>query len=129
MYDFGYSDIQKLEAEKFIQAANDTSNPFPWQKSLAGQDLVVCAAYGTVKKPLLQYLTGAVRSMLRGLSREERGALYLYLLFADTDPTRHPEWKPPWNSNIVDRAGRYNMSEREFACIQQMEKDRNLYVK
>jgi hypothetical protein len=89
----------------------------------------VCAAYATVKRPELQCLTGSVGSMLHGLKDEEREALYLYVLFAGTDPTRHPEWNAPWMSNIVDRAGTYNMSQREFDRIQQMEKDRNFNVK
>ena len=126
MYDFDYSDARKEEAEKFVQSANETSSA-PFRH--ASNDPVVCAAYATVKRPELQYLTGSVGSMLYGLSGQERGALYLYLLFADTDPARHPEWNAPWISNIVDRAGTYNMSEREFTRIQQMEKDRNFYVK
>jgi hypothetical protein len=126
VYDFDYSDARKEEAEKFIQGANETSSaPFRHARN----DPVVCAAYATVKRPELQYLTNSVGSMLYGLSGQERGALYLYLLFADTDPTRHPEWNAPWISNIVDRAGTYNMSEREFTRIQEMEKDRNFYVK
>jgi hypothetical protein len=127
VYDFVYSDYRKTEAESFVRAANHTVNA--QSRFLAGDDPVVCAAYATVKRPELQYLTGSVGSMLHGLDAQEREALYLYLLFADTDPTRHPEWNAPWMSNIVDRAGTYNMSQREFDRIQQMEKDRNFYVK
>lgn len=127
VYDFAYSIYRKEQAENSIRAANSTINE---QSSfLRGDDPVVCAAYATVKRPELQYLTGSVGSMLYGLTAEEREALYLYILFADTDPTRHPEWNAPWISNIVDRAGTYNMSQREFDRIQQMEKDRNFYVK
>ena len=127
VYDFVYSDYRKSEAESFVRAANSTINAE--SRFLAGNDPVVCAAYATVKRPQLQYLTGSVGSMLQGLSRQEREALYLYLLFADTDPGKHPEWNALWISNIVDRAGTYNISQREFDRIQQMEKDRNFYVK
>jgi len=63
--------------------------------------------------------------MLEGLDPRERRALHLKILFADTDPTRHPNWRQPWMNRIVDSVETYNVSDAEFQHLQELEADRD----
>ena len=82
----------------------------------------------TVKRETKQYVDVAVGSLLEGLSEEERGKLWLYVLFADTDPSVHPSWKG-WLKRAADEVGAYVVNNQTFHHLRTLEKERNWYEK
>lgn len=73
----------------------------------------------------------SIGSMLDRLYPEERKALHVFVLFADTDPASHPNWKDPWTQNpeIVDEAATYSISELDMQRVQSAETRRDWYDK
>lgn len=59
--------------------------------------------------------------MLTGLTAEERSVINLQLVFADSDPARHPEYNQTW-LNVVNSWSSYNVSEEQFEQIKRWEK-------
>ena len=59
--------------------------------------------------------------MLHGLSPQERADLYISVLIAETDPTRHPIWHEGWLRRAVDNVHNYNISAQERAYLQELE--------
>ncbi|KJK62528.1 hypothetical protein P875_00095284 [Aspergillus parasiticus SU-1] len=58
------------------------------------------------------------------------GALFfLTILFADTDPSRHPSWGQKWTDRLADKMGSYDVSEEEFSHLQELEKARSFREK
>lgn len=143
VYELDYSNYRIEEAEKFIQVANKTlessrdaeGNSKYVDESITGLGKgtgkpVLCAAYVTVRREHKQYLSEAVGSMLTGLSPKERAALNLTILFADTEPTTHPNWKNPWVQNVVDAAQTYTgLTEAQWEEVKGAETEKNYYVK
>ncbi len=138
VYDLGYSQYRATDARRFIDAANGTlknedgANP-PEDATVggkAGSEPLLCAAYTTVRRDQKQYLDEAIGSMLAGLDPRERAAINLTVLFADTDPATHPNWKDPWLRSVVDDADTYNgLSQAQWDEITKVEKEKNYYVK
>jgi hypothetical protein len=101
-----------------------------WPPQRVGQDPVICAAFVTVKREGKQYFPEAVGSMLEGLYPQERAALNVSVLFADTDPNRHPDYHAPWLPALVDNANGYvGVDEERMDEIRKAEEERNWYVK
>jgi hypothetical protein len=74
---------------------------------------VIYAAFVTVGREGMNYFAPAVGSVLEGLSEEEREALHLFVLFADTEPSGHPNWRDPLLRRVVDRADTYDIAEED----------------
>lgn len=147
VYELGYSNYRIEEAKKFIQVANKTLESSSRDaeegnsKSVEDESItglgkgtgnkpVLCAAYVTIRRERKQYFPEAVGSMLTGLSPEERDALNLTVLFADTEPTTHPNWKNPWVQNVVDAAQTYTgLTEAQWEEVKRAETEKNYYVK
>ncbi|OJJ99198.1 hypothetical protein ASPACDRAFT_1870260 [Aspergillus aculeatus ATCC 16872] len=123
----GYSLYREREAWHFISRHNSDSKPPDYVKG--GPTPSVCAAIVTVRRDLDHYFEASVGSLLEGLDERERRALYLRVLFADTDPGVHPSWGQKWVDRLVDSVETYNVSEAELVHLQQLETERNFYEK
>jgi hypothetical protein len=100
------------------------------QFAKARSDPLLCASFVTIRRDKKQYFEPAIGSMLAGLYPEERAALNLSILFADTDPTKHPDWNSPWVANLIDDANTYqNVPKDRWEEIKKAEKDKNYYIK
>ena len=129
VYELGYSRIRSDQALRFVDKANLTIAPAATGNTTDSQDPLLCVALVTVKRDPIQYLAETVGSILEGLHPDERAALYLYVLFANTDPTIHPEWNATWLNNLADLAEGYDLTDTEMEKVRKAEKERNFYVK
>lgn len=79
----------------------------------------MCIAYVTIKRDMQdrnegrQYIDAALGTMVDGLSEEERRRLWIYVLFADLDPSVHPLWEEEWLGRVVDEYGGYKISDEK----------------
>ncbi|KAA8649346.1 uncharacterized protein ATNIH1004_005247 [Aspergillus tanneri] len=92
------------------------------------QPIDVCF-FVTVRRELDDYFDPSIGSLLEGLDPRERRALYLNVLFADTDPTRHPSWGQNWVDRLTDTSSSYNVSGEQLAHLQAIEKDKDFHEK
>lgn len=127
VYDLKYSLYRERQSRHFISRYNSLSDAPVAVKG--GSNPVMCAAFVTVRRGSDDYFDPSIGSLLEGLDERERHALWLNVLFADTDPKKHPGWGQKWVDRLVDSAGTYNVSQAEFAHLQRVEKKRNFYVK
>ncbi|PLB52323.1 hypothetical protein P170DRAFT_488913 [Aspergillus steynii IBT 23096] len=127
VYNLDYSLYREREARHLISRYNSPSDP-P-QPIRGGPEPLICVSFVTVRRKLDDYFDPSVGSLLEGLYEEERQALHIEILFADTDPTRHPSWGQKWVDRLVDSAGSYNVSEVELDHLRELEKQRNFYEK
>lgn len=128
VYDLRYSLYREREARHFIGRYN-TPTDAPNATVGDGHNPAICAVFVTVKRGLDDYFEPSLGSLFEGLDVRERQALRLNVLFADTDPTRHPSWGERWVGRLVDSAGSYNVSEEKLQRVKDAERDRNFYVK
>lgn len=129
VYDLKYSLYREREAQHFISQHNSlskTPEPVPVR---ADPNPVVCASFVTIRRNSDDYFDPSIGSLLEGLGPRERRALYLNVLFADTDPTKHPSWGQKWVDRLTDAAGTYNVSNEQFQRLQEYENERNFYGK
>jgi hypothetical protein len=145
VYDLDYSAVRQQQAREFIARAtestktnsNDNSNnngaPKPKPPPKAGDTPALCAAFVTVRRDsdaARLYLSDALGSMLSGLDVRERSALSLKLLFANTDPTQHPDWDAPWVRALADEAAGYrNLTSLQSAGLRKAEEEKDLQLK
>lgn len=127
VYDLKYSLQREREARHFVSRYNSLTDVPDVIK--AGPNPAICAVFVTVKRGLDDYFEPSIGSLLEGLDPRERRALQLNVVFADTDPTKHPSWDQKWLHRLADSAGTYNASDEQFERVSQAEKDRNFYVK
>lgn len=125
VYDLHYSKDRQAQAEAYISRASEGKDVLAKSKGTPE----FCAAFVTVKRENIQYVDEAVASLLDGLDDDERGALSVQLLFADTDTSIHPSWQKPWLLNAVDGMVGYNVSEEKLSEIKVWEKERDFYHK
>jgi hypothetical protein len=123
VYDLKYSAFRQLQAESFI-----ASTKFTNRTATVSRHPEICAAFVTVKRETKQYIDAAVGSLLEGLTVEERGKLWLYVLFADTDPSVHQSWKG-WLGKAADEVGSYAVNNQTLHHLRTLEKERNWYEK
>lgn len=127
VYDLKYSLYRELQSRHFISRYNSPSEPPHYSKS--GPEPLICAAFVTVRRNQDDYFDPSVGSLLEGLDTMERQALYLNVLFADTDPTRHPSWAQKWLDRLVDNARSYNVSQETLDHLGRLETERKFYEK
>ncbi|KAJ5044910.1 hypothetical protein NUH16_001720 [Penicillium rubens] len=128
VFEWKYSLVREHEANHFISFYSAPSGGDPRTVLSEGTPLI-CATLATVKRSKDDYFAAAVGSMLSNLDRRERRALYLSVLFANTDPTQHPSWGQKWLERVVDSVSTYNVSAEEFRYLQKLEEERNFYEK
>lgn len=125
VYDLRYSRLRQMEAVKYVNDANLNRNLRP---HLPSPNPVICAAFVTVRREPIQYLNESIGSLLSGLTSEERNALSIRLLFANTDPSIHPHWNETW-LHLSDHWGSYDISRQELDHLRKLEEDQNFYEK
>lgn len=76
----------------------------------------------------MQYLNTTIGTMLAGLSQEGRSAVHARLLFADTDPQVHPDYRRQWLERL-DHVETYNVSSNTLAHLRALEDAQNFYEK
>jgi hypothetical protein len=89
VYNQGYSIVRAQEALDFLDS------PFSYTRTTPS-DPVICAGIVTVRCKHVQYLNTTIGTMLAGLGQEERSAIHVRLLFANTDPQDHPDYGRQW---------------------------------
>lgn len=115
VYDFHYSQLRQNLAAEYIAQHNGTTSIV--ENDPEKPDPVLCIGVVTVKrKRNIDYLNGTIGSMLAGLTEEERSAISVQLVFADPDPSRHPEYNQTW-LDVVDSWSPYNVSDEQFEQI------------
>ncbi|KAL4752036.1 hypothetical protein BDW72DRAFT_172330 [Aspergillus terricola var. indicus] len=129
VYDLDYSLHREHEAWHFISRHNVAIDPPDYTRGALNRTPSVCVAMVTVRRELDTYFEASVGSLLEGLTERERRALYLSVLFADTDPTVHPSWGQKWVDRLVDEAGSYNVSTEQLEHLRMLERQRNFYEK
>jgi hypothetical protein len=131
VYDLKYSALRQKEAIEFVRNANvsDAHRSPEADQVKSAFPPIICAAFVTIKRDNQQYLEESIGSMLHSLYPEERQALYLSLLFADTNPSVHPSWQQTWTHNLADRVSTYNLTKEEMEKVKGAEEQRNWYVK
>lgn len=95
---------------------------------MLSNDPVICAGIVTVKRDPLQYLNKTIGSMLAGLTDEERSAMHIRLLFAETEPQMHPDYRQHWLDHL-ESAETYNVSSEDFVHLRELEEARNFFKK
>lgn len=66
--------------------------------------------------------------MLAGLTDEERSAIHTRLLFAETEPQRHPDYHQRW-LGLTESAETYNVTSESLAHLAKLEEARDSYEK
>lgn len=85
-------------------------------------DPLICVAVVTVKRGEDDYFDASIGSLLDGLEPSERRALWLNVIFADTNATRHPSWKQRWIERLADGTDAYDrVEEGELAYLRELE--------
>ncbi|RAH75608.1 uncharacterized protein BO66DRAFT_12946 [Aspergillus aculeatinus CBS 121060] len=128
VYEWRYSLYREHEARRLITNHNTLAENFT--SYTGGSNPLVCAAFLTVRREEENYLEASVGSLLEGLAPPERRALFLNIIFVDTDPSQHPSWGQNWMHQLADHVGSYqNISLDQFYHLQELEKARNFYEK
>ncbi|KAF7918182.1 uncharacterized protein EAE98_009794 [Botrytis deweyae] len=95
----------------------------------------MCIAYVTIKRDMQdrnkgrQYIDAALGTMIDGLSEEERKRVWIYLLFADTDPSVHPLWGEEWLGRVVDDYGGYEVGGERREWLEELMKQKEWQIK
>ncbi|KAL4982604.1 hypothetical protein BDW68DRAFT_195196 [Aspergillus falconensis] len=129
VYDLDYSLYRESEAWHFISRHNAAIDLPDYTRGALGGTPSVCVAMVTVRRELDTYFEASVGSLLEGLTERERRALYLSVLFADTDPAVHPSSRQKWAGRLVDEAGSYNVSTGQLEHLRMLERQRNFHEK
>lgn len=121
VYDLKYSLYREREAQHFISQHNSLSEQQPSEPVRADPNPLICAAFVTIKRGSDDYFNPSIGSLLEGLDPRERRALYVDVLFANTDPMKHPSWGQKWVSRLTDAGDTYNVSEDQLQYLQELE--------
>ncbi|RAL59417.1 hypothetical protein DID88_006791 [Monilinia fructigena] len=76
-----------------------------------------------------QYIDAALGTMVNGLSEEERRRLWVYVLFADMDPSVHPLWGEECLGRVVDEHGGYELSDEKKMWLGDLMTQREWQIK
>ncbi|PYI25121.1 hypothetical protein BP00DRAFT_359259 [Aspergillus indologenus CBS 114.80] len=129
VYEWRYSLYREHEGRRLITNHNTLAENSSSYTG-AGPNPLICAAFLTVRREEENYLEASVGSLLEGLTPLERRALFLNVIFVDTDPSQHPSWGQNWVHRLADHVGSYqNISMDQFHHLQDLEKARNFYEK
>lgn len=124
VYEMKYTTTREAEAKTLLDSAEIGSSP-PREISA---NPVICAGVISVKRKEIQYLNGTVGSLLAGLTDEERYALNVQVLFADLDPSVHPDYNRDW-LGLLDFWSGYNISEEQMDTLREYKENGKLRAK
>ncbi|KAK3680426.1 hypothetical protein LTR37_021245 [Vermiconidia calcicola] len=128
----GYTGYRREESRAFIAAADDPTTNVDVFKPQSNNEPVICASLVTVNRVTdEQYLSDTIGSLLAGLTTEERSAVNVRLLFAnssDVGPQAgHPDYNATWLRSI-DSWGPYNVTEKQLELLEEYQHN-NTYRK
>ncbi|CRG92867.1 Immunoglobulin A1 protease autotransporter [Talaromyces islandicus] len=135
VYDWQYSLTREHEAHHFIshhktiEQSGESNRPQSKEILKSSDEPLVCAAFVTVKRDLDDYFEGSIGSMLEGLDSRERHALYLKVIFANTNPKKHPSWGQPWLDEVIDSVATYDVPESTFKELERLEAEEDFRAK
>ncbi|KAK4147649.1 uncharacterized protein C8A04DRAFT_8777 [Dichotomopilus funicola] len=137
VYELGYSAVRQQQAREFVAGVSggEKNGDGGEKPSKAGPSPALCAAFIAVRRQEVGeaarlYTADAIGSMLAGLDPRERAALTVKLLFANTEPARHPSWHAPWVDPLVDDADGYRgLTGLTTAGLRQAEADGDVALK
>ncbi|KAG9663105.1 hypothetical protein KCU64_g1534, partial [Aureobasidium melanogenum] len=121
VYDQHYSNVRGQAGLELLSALNPLA-------SVPSPDPVICVGIVTVKRDPVQYLNKTIGSMLAGLTVEERSAIHIRLLFAETEPQMHPDHNQRWLSHL-ESAESYNLTTKDLEHLKELENARNFFEK
>ncbi|EPE30230.1 hypothetical protein GLAREA_12953 [Glarea lozoyensis ATCC 20868] len=104
-----YSQERIKEADSFILSQD--SRPSAIEHAV--QTPVLCIGVATVARRGDQYVRRTIGSLLEGLSQQERGAIYMNLFLAHTDPAKHPVFGEKWVETLPNKIVEYSKSDIE----------------
>jgi N-Acetylglucosaminyltransferase-IV (GnT-IV) conserved region len=116
-YERLYSSQRIREAEAYIVAAEHAAPPV---RSPA-KTPILCVGIATVARRGQQYVGETVGSLLAGLSNDERKNIFLNLLIAHTEPSKHPVFAEKWVETLPDRLLEYNKDSPDFDRVRDWE--------
>ena len=119
-----YTTVREAEAKTLIDGA-EVGTDLPRE---ASANPVICAAVISVKRKEIQYLNGTVGSLLEGLTDEERNSLNVQVLFADLDPSVHPDYERGW-LNILDFWSGYDISPEQMEMLREYKEKEKIRAK
>lgn len=129
VYELQYSRERQDKALDLVHARNQSSQGEAARQQPSANP-VICVGMVTVKRQeKMDYLNGTIGSMLLDLTDEERDAISIQLLFADSEPARHPGWDQPWLDNTVDNWSTYNVSDEQLEEIKEWARTENMQRK
>lgn len=106
-YDRVYSASRMREADAFIKSAELLSGgPKPVK-----QVPEMCIGIATVARRGEQYVRQTIGSLLDGLSEAERDTLYLNILVAHTEPSKHPIFGDKWAKTLPNKLLAYDKTD------------------
>ncbi|RGP72604.1 integral membrane [Fusarium longipes] len=121
-YEASYSAIRKAEAAMTIESLTNEASTQPDNASSVNKTL--CLALNSVSRQT-QYLPITIGSILNGLSGQERQDLNIYILIAETDPTRHPNWNEEWLKRAAENVYTYDDNTTMIRYLSELEKKHN----
>lgn len=95
----------------------------------------MCIAYVTIRRDMedrnegRQYIDAALGTMVDGLTGEQRKRIWIYVLFADMDPSIHPLWEQEWLGRVVDDYGGYEVGDERREWLEELMKQKEWQVK
>lgn len=102
-YEPRYSAHRTYQANNYI-----TSGPPKYEKAIEDPNPHICVGIATVARENgVGYFHTTVGSALQGLTPDERRRIYLALLIANTDPTKHEAYSTSWFYDVADAALTY----------------------
>ncbi|KAF2726051.1 hypothetical protein K431DRAFT_316965 [Polychaeton citri CBS 116435] len=100
-----YSDVREAQADRFIHEENKTPK---WVPGIKSQKPELCVGIAGVQREGVHYFSSAVGSLLDGLSPEERSRLYLAVMIAQSNATKHEAWPEAWLHDLPDELFTYS---------------------
>lgn len=116
--------MRRQEADIFVNVSATQT----FMRSLESPPLL-CIGMLTIARPSGDvYFRTSIGSLLAGLTRYERDAIYLVPFIAHTNASAHPVYAEPWLHNVADWVLTYNnsefLSDEQYLHIQRLERER-----
>jgi hypothetical protein len=108
-----YSAVRSAQARNFAVEKAAERYPLKWPGE-STEPPEICVAISSVSRGGFSYLKDTVGSLLQGLDPSERERLFVVVLLAHSDQTKHEEYGKPWLRNSVDSLPSYPKKDAPF---------------
>ncbi|PYH51495.1 uncharacterized protein BO96DRAFT_438933 [Aspergillus niger CBS 101883] len=119
-YKPAYSTLRTEQANALIRQANSNTIPHHFQTK-ASSHPTMCVGIASVARKGVNYLQGAVGSVLEGLTAAEREDIHLIIFIAHSDPAEHPAYMEPWLHDLADKVLVYDPDVVDIEHIRSLE--------